>query len=71
MKKNIVKKNVNIVKVGMIVPKLLNQETLNQIKNYKTIQYQFKFDEPVKLEIVKKKNLFMHSLLELKKHLIN
>jgi len=54
VKKNIVKKNVNIVKVGMVVPKLLNQETLNQIKNYKTIQYQFKFDEPEKLQVVKK-----------------
>ena len=54
VKKNIVKKNNNIVKIGMIVPKLLNQETLSQIKNYKTIQYQFKFDEPVSIEVVKK-----------------
>ena len=54
MVKKVIKKNNNIVKVGMIVPKLLNQETLSQIKNYKTIQYQFKFDEPVSIEVVKK-----------------
>ena len=54
VKKNIVKKNNNIVKIGMIIPKLLNQEVLNQISNYKTIQYQFKFDEPVSIEVVKK-----------------
>ena len=54
VKKNIVKKNNNIVKIGMIVPKLLNQEVLSQVKNYKTTQYQFKFDEPVSIEVVKK-----------------
>ena len=52
----------------MIVPKLLTQEVLNQISNYKTIQYQFKFDEPVSIEVVK--NLFLRFLLEPKKHLI-
>ena len=55
VKKVIKKTGKNIVNLDNIkVPKLIGKEILSEIKNYRTIQYQFKFDEPVSVFEVKK-----------------